>query len=172
MTLRMIVPVAVLLGFLGFLVRGAFAQESPPQYSRNLPMMARDTSAVAAVVTPLPTRRPPPPSGPGYCIPSGLGVPTPPNAVFGRLTIGGEPAPVDTVVMLTFNGKPGPGIYTFAAGGYQVKYAAGGQGHEPPCINEVGTELGILVNGVLVNSGILVGDPEFGLVLPFDVAIP
>lgn len=46
------------------------------------------------------------------------------------------------------------------------------QGHVPRCINEVGSELGILVNGVVVNSGILVGDPDFGLAFRFDIDVP
>lgn len=123
----------------------------------------------------LPTpARPTPPPGPGYCGPSAaIGAPPfPPNSVFGLLTIGGEPAPAGTLVMLTFDGRPGPGVYTEKDGGYRVRYAAGGQGHEPRCINEVGSELGVLVNGAQLSSGILVGDPEFGLALRFDIDVP
>ncbi len=71
---------------------------------------------------------------------------------------------------MTFNGLPGPSEYTTEAGGYRVLYAAGGQGQTPPCINEVGTEIGLLVNGQLTNSGVHVG--EAGVALRFDVAIP
>jgi hypothetical protein len=98
-------------------------------------------------------------------------VPSPPNAVFGLLTIGGLPAPAGTLVTMTFDGLPGPSEYTSAAGGYRVTYAAGGQGQTPPCINEVGAEIGLLVNDVLVSSGVQVG-PDAGLALRFDVAVP
>ncbi|MEX1104486.1 MAG: hypothetical protein WED87_09560, partial [Dehalococcoidia bacterium] len=102
---------------------------------------------------------------------SDAAVPYPPNAVFGKLTIGGALAPAETLVTLTFDGKPGPSAYTLEAGGYKVNYAAGGQGHTPPCINEVGTELGLLVNGVHVPFGALVG-PETGVAFRRDIAIP
>ena len=114
----------------------------------------------------------PPPPGEGYCAPQpGSGVPSPPNAVIGLLTIGGSPAPAGTLVTMTFNGLPGPSVFTTEPGGYRVLYAAGGAGQTPPCINEVGTEIGVLVNGVLVNSGVHVG-PEASILLRFDVAIP
>ena len=131
----------------------------------TIPLIARDNQSSA---------NPTPPPGPGYCFPqSDSGPPpSPPNAVFGLLTINGAQAPAGTTVYLTFNGKPGAGVYTAAAGGYRVLYSAGGQGQSPPCINEVGTEMGILVNGVLKNTGILVGDPVFGAAFRFDVTIP
>jgi hypothetical protein len=133
-----------------------------------VPMVARDLPNPA----PTPSRPVPPPPGPGYCGPSGQGAPIPPNAVFGKLSIGGVPAPAGTLVTLAFDGQPGPSAYTAAAGGYRVDYAAGGAGHDPPCINQVGTEIGLLVGGALVSSGRTVGDPETGLALRFDVAIP
>jgi len=144
------------------------AQDSGLQTRAYLPMVARDEG----LPTPVSTRRPPPPPGPGYCVSSGVGVPTPPNAVFGLLTINGAPAPPETLVGLTFDGAVGPYEYTVQAGGYRVLYGAGGQGQVPPCINQVGTVVGIVVNGVYYSSGRTVGDPETGLVLRFDVAIP
>lgn len=132
-------------------------------------MIAHDEGGVlAAAATPRPT----PPPGPGYCQPSGQGIPTPPNAVFGLLTIGGQPAPAGTMVYLTFDGKPGAGVYTDDAGGYRIFYAAGGQGHEPPCINQVGSEIGVQANGAIAPSGVHVGDGEANPGLRFDAAIP
>lgn len=145
--------------------------DGPSQLPRRavVGMVARDEGAAVA---PAATARPTPPPGPGYCLPGGQGIPTPPNALFGLLTIGGVPAPAGTIVYLTFDGKPGSGVYTAAAGGYSVFYAAGGQGHEPPCINQVGSEIGVEVNGTVVGSGVHVGDPAANPALRFDVAIP
>jgi hypothetical protein len=111
--------------------------------------------------------------GPGYCLPSdnAAAIPSPPNAVFGLLTIGGVDAPLGTLVTLTFDGKPGLYFSTTTAGGYRFDYAAGGQGHEPPCINQVGSEIGLVVNGVAVDSGHSVG-LSAGVALRFDVAVP
>lgn len=114
----------------------------------------------------------PPPAGAGYCAPSGAGAPVPPNAVLGLLTVAGAPAPAGTLVTLTFDGLPGPSAYTVAPGGYRINYAAGGQGHSPPCTNVVGSQIGLLVNGILTESGVAVGDPQGRLVLRFDVAVP
>lgn len=105
-------------------------------------------------------------------MPSSLDVPSPPNALFGLLTIGGQAAPAGTLVTLTFDGKPGPNIYTAAPGGYAFFWSAGGQGHNPPCINEVGTEFGFLINGQSIRTGVHVGDPEAYLVFDFDIALP
>jgi hypothetical protein len=138
----------------------AFGQDF--EHRAFAPLIARDG---------LPTPVPPPP-GAGYCAPQpGSGVPSPPNAVIGLLTIGGVPAPAGTLVTMTFNGLPGPSVFTTEPGGYRVLYAAGGAGQTPPCINEVGTEIGVLVNGLLFNSGVHVG-PEASILLRFDVAIP
>jgi len=148
---------------------GAGAQSPLPQRA----VMAFVAAGEPVPTLPTPARATPPP-GAGYCGPSAaVGAPPfPPNSVFGLLTIGGAPAPAGTVVYLTFDSQPGPGVYTLAEGGYVVRYAAGGQGHVPRCINEVGSELGILVNGIVVNSGILVGDSDFGLAFRFDIDVP
>lgn len=141
--------------------------------SDSLPQRAV-MAAVASDSAAPPTEKPTPfPPGPGYCLPSsdGAAAPYPPNAIFGLLTIGGVNAPVGTMVTLTFGGLPGLTTLTTSAGGYRFNYAGGGQGHDPPCINEVGRELGVLVNGVLKSSGYSVG-PSAGLALRFDVAIP
>jgi hypothetical protein len=159
---------------------GSWAQE-PGSVSRRafVPMVAKEGSAEPAAPTAVPTvpRRPPPPPGEGYCGPSAssAAIPSPPNAIFGLLTIGGQPAPFETLVGLTFDGLPGPYEYTIAEGGYRVLYAAGGGGHEPRCINEVGTRIGVIVNGVQVDSPVVVGAPEdggAGVAYRFDVAIP
>lgn len=164
--LKLLLPaLAAILGAV-LLIPGLSAQ-SPANlpYSAIIPVVARDADTAA---------KPTPPPGPGYCFPPSTSgaPPSPPNAVFGLLTIDGSPAPAGTTVYLTFNGLRGPGVFTTAAGGYRVLYAGGGQGQTPPCINEVGTEMGVLVNGVLKNSGVLVGDPVFGAAFRFDVTIP
>lgn len=141
-------------------------------YRVVLPQVVAGEEPPPAPSAPVPAADVPPP-GPGYCLSnSPMAPPTPPNTVIGLLTIGGEPAPAGTLVTLTFDGHPGPSARTTAAGGYHVRYAAGGQGHEPRCINEVGSELGLLVNGQLVRSGVAVGDPAAYLVFRFDVAVP
>ncbi len=119
-------------------------------------------------VAPAVTVKPPPP-GPGYCVPVSGGPPAPPNTVIGLFTINGQPAPAGTLITLTFNGLPGPSAFTAAAGGYRVDYAAGGQGREPPCINEFGSLLGLLVDGVLTDTGVHVGDPVGYLLLIFNL---
>lgn len=135
----------------------------------TLLLVARDAESAAPPATA--TRRPPPPPGPGYCGPSLTASPTPPNAVLGLLAIGGVQAPSETLVTLTFDGEPGISEYTLAAGGYRVFYAAGGQGHSPRCINEVGSELGLLINGVRIDMGVKVGDESTRPALRFDVSI-
>ncbi len=164
--LKLIFPaLAAILGA-ALLVPGLNAQ-SPTNlpYRATIPMVARDNDSNA---------RPTPPPGVGYCAPPSTSgaPPAPPNAVFGLLTINGAPAPSGTTVYLTFNGLRGPGVYTTNAGGYRVLYSGGGQGQTPPCINQVGTEIGVLIDGVVRNTGILVGDPVFGIALRFDVTIP
>lgn len=119
-----------------------------------------------------PTAPAPPPPGLGYCEPAGDGPPSPPNAIFGTFSIGGEAAPAGTLVTLTFDGKPGPSAYTAEAGGYRVFYAAGGQGHEPPCINIVGSLMGLTTGGAHVETGAAVGDVQTRLAFRFDVALP
>ena len=128
-------------------------------------------SSDAETPTPVPTRVPPPP-GPGYCEPSGLQIPSPPNRIAGLFTIGGQPAPAGTLVTITFDGARGPSMYTTDAGGYRVDYAAGGQGHDPPCTNVVGAEIGLLANGVLLDTGARVGDNITYLFFLFDLNLP
>lgn len=160
-----IIPLAGLIAGAGLLITTWNAAGQQFEHTARVAMVARD-----GVQTGPPFNIPPP--GAGYCAPApSSGVPSPPNAVFGLLTIGGAPAPVGTIVTLTFSGLPGPSAAVTDAGGYRVLWAAGGAGQTPPCINEVGTELGLLVNGVLVNTGKPVG-PESAPVLRFDVAVP
>jgi hypothetical protein len=150
---------------------GCLAQSALP-YRAYAPNIASDGTQVPAPTPTVSDVPPPPPPGEGYCSPSGLGIPNPPDTVFGLLTINGEPAPRLTLVTLTFDGHPGISAYTSAAGGYRVDYAAGGQGHQPPCINQFGAAIGVLVNGQQVATGVLVGDPVANPILRFDVTIP
>ncbi len=152
------------------LLRAGTGRSSEFPQRAVLPMLAHDAESAAPPVTA--TRRPPPPPGPGYCGPSTTGAPSPPNAVLGLLAIGGLQAPAETLVTMTFDGKPGPGEYSLAAGGYRVLYAAGGQGQQPPCINEVGSEIGLLINGVQINTGVKVGDEAARPVFRYDVFMP
>lgn len=140
---------------------------------RGVVAMLADDGLAPTPAAPLarPTRQPPP-DGPGYCRPSGLGVPTPPNRIAGTFSIGGQLAPPDTLITLAFDGHPGPSAYTSVAGGYFIDYAAGGQGHKPPCNNVVGSEMGIIVNGTLYNSGVHVGDLEAYLFFRYDLNVP
>lgn len=164
--LKLVLPAAAAIIGAALLIPSLSAQSPANLPNRaTIPLVARDNQSAAS---------PTPPPGPGYCFtaPGSGPPPSPPNAIYGLLTINGSPAPAGTTVYLTFNGKPGAGVYTTAAGGYRVLYSAGGQGQTPPCINEVGTEMGILVNGVVKNSGVLVGDPVFGAAFRFDVTIP
>ncbi|MEP6871212.1 MAG: hypothetical protein ABI939_05105 [Anaerolineaceae bacterium] len=168
--LKFILMVVVLFTLSGVLLarpEPAPASEFPQR--AILPLVARDAESAAPLATA--TRRPPPPPGPGYCGPSLTGSPSPPNAIFGLLTLGSVQAPAETLVTLTFDGQPGVSEYTVAAGGYRVFYAAGGQGHEPRCINEVGSELGLLINGVPINVGVKVGDEAARPALRFDVSV-
>jgi hypothetical protein len=170
----MLFRLAVMLSIACVGAVGGLAWEARTADSDTLPrratlaFIARDESGPTAVPKPTPF-----PPGPGYCLPSsdGAAAPYPPNAVFGLLTIAGADAPAGTFVTLTFNGLPGLYAFTTVAGGYRFNYAGGGQGHDPPCINEVGKEIGLLVNGVHTSSGHSVG-PSAGLALRFDVAIP
>lgn len=168
---RRLIPVAVLfgLGALLFAVTGS-AQQPPELTNRTfVPLVVREE-----LPTPEPTATPsrpvPPPPGPGYCGPTPNGPPFPPNTIFGLFTIGGQPAPANTLITLTFDGLSGPSAYTLAAGGFRIDWAAGGGGHEPRCINEVGSMMGLLVNGVHTSFEVAVG--YTGLAYRFDVSIP
>lgn len=105
---------------------------------------------------------------PSYCAVSG-GTQQP-SAVFGLVTIGGLPAPVGTIVQLTFDGKGGPAerVAVDARGsGYSLIFDKGG----PGCANRVGAAVSVLVNGQAVSTGKLVGDVELDA-YRFDIAIP
>ncbi|MBI2765990.1 MAG: hypothetical protein HYX53_08790 [Chloroflexi bacterium] len=170
--------IAIALMFLGASIGGAaiigtgFAEPSQLPTRAVVPFVSNDAATPAPTPTPA-TFPPPPPPGPNYCGggPS-LGPPSPPNAIFGLFTIGGEPAPAGTLVWLTFDGELGPAIYTREPGGYKFNYAAGGQGHEPPCANVVGSIMGFLVDGKAVSTGVRVGDPEAYLAFYFDLNVP
>jgi hypothetical protein len=114
----------------------------------------------------LPTYLPPP--DPSYCQPAGGPGSTPPNSVLGTLTIGGQPAPVGTVVQVLFGGVTGPASATSQPGGYRVDYAAGTAG----CPNQVGAAIAIRVNGSVFPSGVKVGDEAANPFLRFDIAVP
>ncbi len=123
--------------------------------------------------TPVPAVEPtieptPAASGPGgpYC--DNISSSTPPNSVFGLLTIGGAPAPPGTVVTVLFDGVAGPSAATAEAGGYKVNWAAGGS----DCANRVGAVIGISVNGQVFQSGVAVGSGGGTPVVRFDVGIP
>lgn len=95
---------------------------------------------------------------PSYC-PGNTGggaPPTPPNSVFGLLTINGQPAPAGTVVQLVFDGKVGPAARTLEPGGYRVDYAASHSG----CSNKVGAAVSVLVNGQVYPTGKTIGGPD------------
>lgn len=150
-------------------VLAAPAQADAPLPRRAvLAGLAHDESPPA----PTPAGPKPPPPGPGYCQPPSDGPPSPPNAIFGTLTLGGAAVAAGTLVTLTFDGSTGPSAYTEAAGGYRVFYAAGGQGHDPPCTNAVGALMGITVAGQHVESGVAVGDVQARLAFRFDVVLP
>ena len=117
-------------------------------------------------------RQTPPPPGDGYCVPTSAGVPSPPNSVLGILKIGGVDAPAGTLVRLRFDGHDGPAAYTTTAGGYRIDYAAGGAGHEPPCINQVGASMSIVVNGTVVETGGKVGGFDGNPAFRFDLNVP
>ena len=135
------------------------------------PMLRRATISFVARDTGVTRPAPPPPSD-GYCVPSGAGVPAPPNSILGHLKIGDLDAPAGTIVRLRFDGQDGPATVTSAAGGYRIDYAAGGAGHVPPCINQVGAAMSVYVNGTQAESGVKVGDGLANPVLFFDVAVP
>lgn len=165
----------LLLGLAACLMVAGLLSAQPTSAQRSrlprrafAPMVASDPPTPE----PAPAMPAPPPPGPGYCGASALGPPSPPNTIFGKFTIGGEDLPALTLVTLTFDGQPGPSAYTAKAGGYAIQYNAGGQGHTPPCINQVGTEMGILVNGQLIDSGVKVGDNIAYLIYRFDIALP
>ena len=162
-----ITAASLVLTAIGWAFVAQAAGPSPLPRRAFVPLAASD----AATPTPVPTRVPPPP-GPGYCVPSDLNIPSPPNVIAGHFTIAGQPAPAGTLVTMTFDGGIGVSAYTTAEGGYRVDYAAGGAGHDPPCINQVGAEMGLLVNGVLVDTGVRVGDLQAYLFFLFDLNIP
>ena len=144
---------------------GASAQTpSTLPYRLYVPMTASD----GVTLPPLPPSNLPP-ADPSYCGNTGSNAPpSPPNSMFGLLTINGAQAPAGTIVQIVFAGKVGPAVHTKQAGGYRVDYAGGRSG----CANQVGAAIAIRVNGQTFTSGVSVGDAEANPFLRFDVAAP
>ena len=80
---------------------------------------------------------------------------SPPNSVFGLLTIGGQPGPAGTIVTITFDGAAGRSVVTSAAGGYRVDFPSGGE----DCANRAGAAIAIVVGGQAFTVGTLGGSP-------------
>jgi hypothetical protein len=108
-----------------------------------------------------------PPPDPSYCPGATSGGASPPNAVLGTVSIGAAPAPVGTLIQITFDGTIGPAARVREPGGYRVLYAAGGGS----CSNKVGAAMGIRVNGRDVPTGVSVGDPAANPFLRFDLSL-
>jgi hypothetical protein len=140
----------------------------PARAASNLPVRA---IIVGTATDGMPTQNDGPtlpPADAAYCGPSGGAGSTPPNSVIGLITIGGQPAPVNTIVQLVFAGKVGPADYVKQAGGYRVDYAGGPQG----CANQVGAPIAVFVNGQVFNTNVKVGDEAANPLLRFDIAVP
>ena len=135
------------------------AQQGGRPFQLRLPLVAHQGESPLA----------PPPPGDGYCAGDSS---SPPNSVFGLFTIGAQPAPVGTLVTLTFDGKIGPSNFTTAPGGYRVDFTVGGDGHTPACTNAAESQMGILVKGVAMPLSTTARAAAGGLVLRFDIALP
>ncbi|MBE7519939.1 MAG: hypothetical protein HS107_11915 [Thermoflexaceae bacterium] len=109
---------------------------------------------------------PPPAAGGPYC--NNGSSTAPPNTIVGQLSIGGQLAPVGTIVSIAFDGVIGPGRPTSAAGGYRVDWSAGGA----DCANRFGAAISIVVNGQAVASPYSVGSTGGSPLIRFDIAIP
>ncbi len=145
---------------------GASAQGEPKPYRLFVPMVASD-----GVTFPGNGGLPAP--DPSYCPGStGSGAPpTPPNSVFGFITINGQTAPAGTIVQIVFDGKVGPAtrsVVENGQSGYKITYAGGLTG----CANQVGADIAIRVNGQVFNSNVSVGDEAANPFLRFDVVVP
>ena len=96
----------------------------------------------------------------------------PPNAVFGTVSIGGAPAPQDTIVQVFFDGKAGPADAATrgsSSSGYGIDYAAGSAAS---CSNKVGAAIQVVVAGRLFDTGLKVGDEAANPVFRYDVVVP
>ncbi|MCK6563431.1 MAG: hypothetical protein L6Q80_01630 [Dehalococcoidia bacterium] len=109
---------------------------------------------------------PPPAAGGPYC--NNSSSTAPPNTIAGQLTIGGQLAPVGTVVSIAFDGVVGPGRPTVAAGGYRIDWSAGGE----DCANRFGAAISIVVNGQAFASPYSVGSTGGSPFIRFDIAVP
>ena len=145
--------------------------DTPTQYKVAIPMVARDEGLNP---TPPPggggsTLTPPPP-GPGYCKPSELSVPPPPDGrIAGALTVNGSAAPAGTLVVITFDGKPGQYAYTADSGSYRIDYYVNsGAG----CINNGSAVVGVSVGGVNKSTGATVTTTTANIFYAFNVATP
>jgi outer membrane biosynthesis protein TonB len=115
---------------------------------------AAPTQAPAPPPPPTPTPTPEPIAAGNFC--DTISATAPPTTVAGLITIGGAPAPADTVVYLAFGSRTGPVASVTVEGdrtGYTVSYATGGA----DCINNVGASIGVVVNGVLYPTGQVIG---------------
>ena len=137
----------------------------------NLPRRAIIAVAAAdGTPEPAPTVILPPPDA-SYCAGS-QGPSVPPNAVFGTVSIGGAPAPQDTIVQVFFDGKAGPADAATrgsSSSGYGIDYAAGSAAS---CSNKVGAAIQVVVAGRLFDTGLKVGDEAANPVFRYDVVVP
>lgn len=142
---------------------------SPTPTATATPIRNQSGSTSGGSSAPPPTAEPTPPppaAGGPYC--DNSSTTAPPNSMVGQLTIGGQLAPVGTVVSIAFDGVVGPGKPTIAAGGYRVDWSAGGEG----CANRFGAVISVVVNGQFVTSPFSVGSTGGSPLIRFDVTIP
>lgn len=116
--------------------------------------------------TPTPTEVPTVVAVGPYC--DNISSSTPPNSIFGLLTIGGAPAPAGTVVTVLFDGVAGPSVTIGEPGGYKINWSAGGS----DCANRVGAAVAVSVNGQVFDSGQTVGGGGGTPIIRLDVAVP
>ncbi len=136
----------------------------PTQGQSQNPTSTPQPAAVLSTPTPIPPTATPP-STLAYCPNTGGGA-TPPNAIFGNVTIDGVVAPAGTTVTIAFDGVPAVSTLVTVQGnaaGYRFLYGAGGGG----CSNHVGAGISIIVNGQSFGAPTDVGGSEATL---FNVA--
>ncbi|MGE5596143.1 MAG: hypothetical protein ACM3S1_08930 [Hyphomicrobiales bacterium] len=145
-------------------VAGAFvllpASADDPELARQgvLPMLAADGTTDSG------SQLPPP--DPSYCGTAFDETHPPEGSLFGRITIGGAPAPAGTVVQIAFNGKAGPAAFVeidSSGAGYRIDYSTGAS----VCSNTEGSLITLLVNGQIVSTQLTA--PSFKR---FDITIP
>ena len=145
------------------------ATPTPPEPEPTPPDTPTAPDPTATPPPPTATATDTPPATLSYCPGSVTG---PPFILAGLVSIGGEPVPPGTSIVILFDGVGGPaGRVTAGDGatGYKLYFV---RDASPGCANAPGAGIALLVNGAFVATGLGVPTGPSSAFLQFDVQVP